>query len=164
MYKSKGFTLIEVMVVVVIMSIMVGTVMLTFPDRNKDLLKEDAERFTTLVSLAQDEAILQSRDLAIAINEDGYEFFSRENTSWLPFAEEPFSPRLLSGLVTSELYLEGVDVKLQSQQKTKPQIVIYSSGEITPFSYSFGYKGKSNVTLTFDGGGDAKQEYKFEEE
>lgn len=160
---SAGFTLIEVMVVVVIMSIMIGTVALTFPNSNNDLLKEDADRFIALVSLAQDEAILQSRSLAIAIDDEGYSFFRREDKQWSPFQEEPFKARKLSGLVTSELYLEGISIKLKASQKTKAQIVIYPSGEVTPFTYSFGYKNKSNVTIAFDGGGDVKKELNFED-
>ena len=161
--KTKGFTLIEIMVVVVIMSIMIGTVLLSFPDTNNDLLKEDAERFTALVSLAQDEAILQSRDLAIAINDSGYSFLSRNDKSWTVFSEEPFTPRELSGKVNSELYLEGTAIKLVKKAKTKPQIVIYSSGEMTPFVYSFGYKNGSQASIDVDAGGTAKKEYKFED-
>ncbi len=159
----QGFTLIEIMVVVVIISIMVGVVTLSFPDTNRDLLKEDAERFSSLVLLAEDEAILQSRDLALAINDEGYAFFSRENKKWQAFSKTPFKPRKLSGLEKPELYLEGVSIQLTKAEKTKPQIVIYSSGEVTPFTYSFGYEGKSKVTLTVDGGGNVKKEFKFEE-
>jgi len=159
----QGFTLIEIMVVVVIVSILVGAVSLTFPRSTDDLLKADAERFSELLYLAQDEAILQSRDLAIAINNSGYSFLSRNDKSWTVFSEEPFAPRTLSGKVESELYLEGTSIKLLTKAKTKPQIVIYSSGEMTPFVYSFGYKNASQVSIDVDAGGTTKKEYKFED-
>lgn len=160
--KNQGFTLIEIMVVVVIASILVGAVTLSFPRTNDDLLKEDAERFSALLYLAQDEAILQSRDLAIAINDTGYTFLSRSESTWQGFSEEPFSPRELSGLVEAKLYVEGSSIELKKKDKTKPQIVIYSSGEVTPFSYAFGYKNGSQATIDVDGGGTTKLEYKFE--
>ena len=77
----QGFTLIEIMVVIVIVSILVGAVSLTFPRSTDDLLKADAEHFSELLYLAQDEAILQSRDLAVAIDDSGYSFLSRNDKS-----------------------------------------------------------------------------------
>jgi len=161
--KNQGFTLIEIMVVVIIVSILVGAVSLTFPRSTDDLLKEDAERFSEILYLAQDEAILQSRDLAIAIDKSGYSFLSRNDKSWTAFSEEPFAPRKLSAKAESELELEGTPIKLVTKAKTKPQIVIYSSGEITPFVYSFGYKNGSQVSIDVDAGGTTKKEYKFED-
>ena len=161
--KSLGFTLIEIMVVIVIVSILVGAVSLTFPRSTDDLLKEDAERFSELLYLAQDEAILQSRDLAIAINDSGYSFLSKNDKSWSEFSEEPFKPKKLSGNPISALDLEGINIKLTNKSKTKPQIVIYSSGEITPFVYSFGYKNASYVSIDVDAGGTIKKDYKFED-
>jgi len=161
--KSLGFTLIEIMIVIVIVSILVGAVSLTFPRSTDDLLKEDADRFSELISLFEDEAILESRDLAVAINDSGYSFLSKDDKTWSVFSEEPFKPRKLSGKVTSELYLEGVSIKLEDKGKTKPQIVIYSSGEMTPFVYSFGYKNGSQVSIAVDAGGTIKKDYQLEE-
>ena len=161
--KSLGFTLIEIMVVIVIVSILVGAVSLTFPRSTDDLLKEDADRFSELISLFEDEAILESRDLAVAINDSGYSFLSKKDKTWSVFSDEPFKPRKLSGKVISKLYLEGDSIKLEDKGKTKPQIVIYSSGEMTPFVYSFGYKNGSQVSIDVDAGGTIKKDYQLEE-
>ena len=163
--KSLGFTLIEIMVVIVVVSILVGAVSLTFPRSTDDLLKEDADRFSELISLFEDEAILESRDLAVAINDSGYSFLSKnkDGKTWNMFSDEPFKPRKLSGKVISKLYLEGDSIKLEDKGKTKPQIIIYSSGEMTPFVYSFGYKNGSQVSIDVDAGGTIKKDYQLEE-
>ena len=164
MKLQRGFTLIEIMVVVVIAAILMGAVTMSFPHNEDDLLKEDASRFSALISLIQDEAILQSRDMALAISDAGYQFYSREDGSWSPYSEAPFSARQLRGNIASELYVEAVDVQLKDSAKTKPQIAIYSSGEMTPFTYLLGDPEGSNVKIEVNAVGAINQTYKAEDE
>lgn len=160
MKVQRGFTLIEIMVVVVIAAILMGAVTISFPNTGDDLLKEDGDRFSALISLIQDEAILQSRDMALAITESGYEFYSREGDAWEVFSEGPFIPRQIKGLVQAKLYVEGLDVKLKPLSKTKPQIIIYSSGELTPFTYVLGTPENSTITIEVNAVGIVKKTYK----
>ena len=117
------------MVVVVIVAILMGAVTLSFPRTGDDLLKEQADRFTALLGLAQDEAILQSRDLAIAFGDERYLFFQREEGNWRVYSDGPFVPRELIGGARPELLLEGVSVKLKKKGKETPQVLVLSSGE-----------------------------------
>ncbi len=72
---SKGFTLIEIMVVIIIIGIMTALTALNVtsndPARN---LKNEAQRFVAVVSLAVDEASFQQQELGIVATEDGYQF------------------------------------------------------------------------------------------
>jgi general secretion pathway protein H len=164
MRKNKGFTLIEIMVVVVIAAIMMGAVTLSFPRTGDDLLKEQADRFTAILSLSVDEAILQSKDLALSVGEAGYSFFRFEDQNWQTFNESPFNARSLVGGVESELLIEGVSVNLKkernSEEKPKPQILILSSGEMTPFTYVMTYSNKSTVTIKVNAIGGIEQVFK----
>ncbi len=158
-FKQQGFTLIEIMVVVAIAAIMIGAAVMAFPDSSNDRLKEHGERFSALISLAQDEAILQSQDLAVAISDSDYSFYRRENSSWVAYSDKPFVARVVDGGIQGELVLEGISIKLLPFNKSKPQIVIYSNGEMTPFSYNFSNEKKSKYTIQFDGAGNLKQEF-----
>lgn len=150
---NKGFTLIEIMVVVVIAAVLIGAVTLSFPPVGDKLIKENADRFTALLSLAQDEAILQSTELAIEITPDGYSFYHNENNSWANLNENPFSKRKLPEQINTELYLDGILIDLIDREESKPQVVILSSGEITPFIYTLQFKDKSKITLNVDANG-----------
>lgn len=161
--KQQGFTLIEIMVVVVIAAILMGAVVISLPKTDDDLLKENANRLTALVALAQDEAILQSRDLALAFNDEGYEFYRRQGGGWEVFSDGPFVARKLKGFSHSDLTLEGVAIKLKKQAKTKPQILISTSGEMTPFTYILGDPDKSNITIKVNAVGTIEQVFKEDE-
>lgn len=73
--KAKGFTLIEIMVVIIIIGIMTALTALNVssndPARN---LKNEAQRFVAVVSQAVDEASFQQQELGIVATEDGYQF------------------------------------------------------------------------------------------
>ncbi len=157
--KGQGFTLIEIMVVITIASIMIGAAVLAFPDSSNDRLKEQGGRFSALISLAQDEAILQSQDLAVAVHDSGYSFYRRDGAKWVAYSDKPFVARVVDGGIQAEVVLEGVSIKLLPPNKAKPQIVIYSNGEMTPFSYNLINQEKSKYTIQFDGAGNLKQEF-----
>ena len=157
--SEKGFTLIEIMVVVVIAAILIGAVVVTLPSSDDKLLKEQADRFTALLALSQDEAILQSKDLALHIGSIDYAFYRREGSAWEPYTEKPFQQQKLAGQIQSELLIDGITIKLKTK-KPKPQILILSSGEITPFTYILNYPEKSSITLKVNAIGEINRSFK----
>lgn len=151
--NAKGFTLIEIMVVIVIVALIAGTVMLSFPPVGDKLLKEHAERFSALISLAQDEAILQSTEYALEVTPTGYSFYFNDNNRWQKIDEPPFAPRTLPSNISSKMYLDGISIDLKNRAKSKPQVVILSSGEMTPFTYTLTFNNQSEITLKVDANG-----------
>ena len=139
--KQTGFTLIEIMIVVVIVAIMTGAAVMSFPRDTSDLLKEEVDRIHALLSLSQDEAILQSRELAIGFNQSGYTFFTLDNNAWSVYDDDVFKARRLPADLLSQLYLEGIPIVLE-KKLVKPQVFILSSGEMTPFVYELQFPGK----------------------
>lgn len=184
-HGSRGFTLLEIMVVVAIVGIFVGVVVLsTDLVSDERRLEQEARRLDTIVSFAADEALLQTQDFGILICEDSYHFFvySYDVEDWVPYGVRPFEPRRLDEDMSLALKLEDRDIILEteaeafdpqrSEQLTveelddlpDPQIVILSSGEVTPFQVEFlrrsaefepgvvlnmAFNGKSE--LTYDG-------------
>jgi len=160
---NKGFTLIEIMVVVIIVSVLIGAVALSFPPIGDKLLKENADRFSALMSLAQDEAILQSTELAVEITPTGYSFYQNENNSWVAFSDNPFSKRQLPDGISTKMYLDGILIDLKNRDENQPQIVILSSGEVTPFTYTLQFKGKSEIQLKVDANGEIEKTFSQEQ-
>ncbi len=79
--RQGGFTLVELMVVLVIIGLAGATVMLAIPDAGGSLAGE-AERFAARAAAARDTAILESRPVALQIGRTGYEVARRVGGVW----------------------------------------------------------------------------------
>ncbi len=155
--NSKGFTLIEMMVVVVIAAIMMGAVTLSFPSNQADeLLEKEGDRLVALINFAQDEATLQSREFALSLDATGYAFYLNDQGSWVA-AEDAFSRNDFPDVIKPALFLEGEPIALSKKKNIAPQILILSTGEVTPFSYRLSYLNKINLDISVDAGGLIKQ-------
>jgi general secretion pathway protein H len=63
--SSKGFTLLEIMVVIVIVGIVLSFMTLsTGSDRRAEQLEREAQRIVTLLQLASEQAVMRSEQLA----------------------------------------------------------------------------------------------------
>jgi general secretion pathway protein H len=138
--KTRGFTLLEVLVVVVIIGVMATLAVLSIGTRSvEDRLALEARRLQELLALAADEAVLQGVELGFIQTPDGYEFLILKDGSWAPLEEagplraralgEPFYLRLqVDGRAVAPVRTDDAKVEL------KPQIVLLSSGDATEFT------------------------------
>ena len=80
--QSAGFTLLELLVVLVVVGIMLGLVsMNAFPNKRQALLA-DAQRVGLLLQLAREEAIVRNRPVAFELDNAQFRFYIRTNNSW----------------------------------------------------------------------------------
>jgi general secretion pathway protein H len=140
---ASGFTLLEVLVVVVIIGIIttmaVVSVRVLGGDHEMD---QEARRLQAVLMQARDDAMLEGRDVGLRLDEQGYDFLRYDSRSetWLLEAEDPLlrERRLPEGLRAS-LLIEQRDVKLKSRgagsadQPLLPQVVVMASGDLLPF-------------------------------
>lgn len=87
--NSAGFTLVELMVVLLIIGLMASIVVFSFPS-GSSALEEDAQRFAARTAALRDNAILQSRPMAVQVTPSGYSFLERRKGSWSVIEDKPF--------------------------------------------------------------------------
>jgi len=86
-----GFTLVELMVVLVIVGLMGVAVVLTAPG-DADTLTREADTLAARLLRAQEEAILTTRAVQVVVDTQGYSFERQDFGQWQPLHEGPFEP------------------------------------------------------------------------
>lgn len=147
---QAGFSLLELMVVVTIIGIIAAAVVVSANVVRTDQdVEREAHRLNSLLTLLREEALMQTRDYGVLFAENGYRFylFDYDQQRWQRidadplFVERTFDDKL--GLEL-ELMLEGQVVDLEFElprddgtvlsETPNPQIMVFSSGEVSPFS------------------------------
>ena len=132
---QKGFTLLELLVVMVIIALFAGLIMLTVTPNDNKSLEREAKRLIHVIQLAQDEAIFQGIELGLNVQTDKYTFMRLQDHSWLPLASDrEFKEYRINpaALISVEIENENI-VKSQDEESPLPAIMILSSGELTNF-------------------------------
>lgn len=79
--KRNGFSLVEMMVVLMVMGLLAGVAVLTLPGDERKL-RGEAERFAARALAARDEAIVGARPISVVLSEQGYYFERRSEGQW----------------------------------------------------------------------------------
>jgi general secretion pathway protein H len=77
-----GFTLLELLVVLVIAGILLGVVSFNAMPGERQALQNEAQRIALLLQLARDEAILRNRPIAFEADQTRYRFLIRDGNGW----------------------------------------------------------------------------------
>lgn len=155
--RNNGFTLVEVMLVMLLIGLLATTVVMNFTGESREeRLEKEAERLQQLFHFVAETAMLKQQEWGLYVLPDRYGFlyYNNKDGKWVE-ADEPAGLRQhkLPHDISLTLELEGLpgeetnllsqldwqldDDTEQSDEDSKipvlPQVFVLSSGEISPF-------------------------------
>lgn len=119
----RGFTLLEVLVVVLVIGIMSGIVMLNInPGGAEHHLQEESDRLAMLMEQVASEAVMQNQEYGLHLTENGYEFLCLDEVKqrWKVCTDNSLS--------RERKMPEGLEIHLLRQYKLKALPVNMADG------------------------------------
>lgn len=140
--NRRGFTLIEILVVLLIVGITLGFALLAFRDFGSTRrIIVAAEQFKNYVKLAQQQAVLETSTLGIQFKSNGYQMVRfAPPTNWTPMPLKSIFNRqhAIKDLV--------IHVEKTTNNPANPAIIINSAGEMNAFTLNFGSNKQQIIT------------------
>lgn len=136
--RTRGFTLIEILVVMVILGLLatVAVFSLGGSSQRRNLEQQARELFLVL-QVAGERAILDNSEIGVQVRDNQVRFllYQPQEQGWGPLEQQPFISREWEDSFAVELETEADPPRMPTQQEAteRPDFVFFSSGETTPF-------------------------------
>lgn len=150
--RLRGFTLVEILVVITIIAIVLSVAVLSLGVLGDDRdVRQEGRRIIALIGVAQDEAVMQGREFGLEFTLDGYRFVEYDPFvgAWTEIiGDDTLRLRQLPEATEFDLFIEGQRVLLELElaefddpdeddddrlEPYAPHVLIFSSGDMTPF-------------------------------
>jgi general secretion pathway protein H len=124
--RQSGFTLLELLVTLVVMSIAISMVMLNILPDERAQLRDESERLALMLENAGLEARISGRPLAWSSSQTGYQFWRKNDyNDWVRIAEaDSFrSHNLPVGMTIGEVRVEEQPLKRDDLLSFSPSVL-----------------------------------------
>ena len=176
-FKQKGFTLLEVMVVLTIIGLMLGMATLSSGgNEQKQEAQQQALRLITQLDAYRNEAVFQNLDLGLAMDGKSTQLLSFINiynprelegksteeisalneNPWLPYSGNLNGSMDLPESLFMTLMIEDKEIdfsELITDDEVRPAILFLSSDEYTPFSIMLQNHYDQSFSIIIEGDG-----------
>ena len=149
---AKGFTLFEIIVVVIIVSISASAILFsTSLISGSSDLKILGNDLSKTMRLLYQEAIFENKNFAISLNHQGFKVLEYDGQDWAESQQSFFRKVKFNESQQSNLIIENLLVESVEQSNPVPHILILSSGEMTPFEWQIlDSNAKTSITIFGD--------------
>lgn len=136
--SARGFTLVEMLVVLVIIGVVTAMVLFTVRGGGEErVARQEIRRMEQLVALLADESVNRQVELGLAFDRAGYRTLQWDGAEWRALTDAAIlRPHAWSGGVEVTLSVEDRIIDLEAPREAgtvEPQVVFLSAGTVSPF-------------------------------
>ncbi|RPH30136.1 type II secretion system protein GspH [Buttiauxella warmboldiae] len=155
---NRGFTLIEMMLVVTIVAAASSLVVMALPNSSpQKQAREMLARLADAVPMQRREAMSQGALLGLLITAHGYQFMVQDAHGWRGLSSTGALAAADSTLQLTQLDLP-LDESPADEREGKPQILFFPGGETTPFELTAVVQKQAVARLIVSETGEARLE------
>ncbi|WP_394204317.1 type II secretion system minor pseudopilin GspH [Shewanella waksmanii] len=166
--QQRGFTLLEVLLVALLMGLTAAAVTLSLSgaDRQQELNRL-AKQFMATTEMALDETVLSGQFVGIVVDDASYEYVIYDEGKWKPLqADRMLTVREMEYGIELDLLLEGLPLVQEDEEDSswfdepliepseedkkkfpEPQIMLFPSGEMSSFELRFITEDQQGVEI-----------------
>jgi len=166
--RAAGFTLIELMVVMVIIGLVVSGALLSLNTTGHDSqLEQERDRLGALIDYVRERADLQTVEYGLRCQQDGYQFVMYDSRKELWVADpidDALRARVLPAGLDFQLKVEGKAIVLPQRnakgagssssgaglgtvRDLTPQVMLFSNGDLSAFALTLERAGTGRSAL-----------------
>ena len=154
--QRVGFSLLELLTVLIIVGVLAGTVVLTYTSRTETrTLQTHAERFMLTIELARQKSTITNEIWGVKLRSSSYEFLRLlDDGTWYVIDETPFQHRSVGAdyWLHARLIGQSQNQSIASNKGVEPDFVIYPSGEMSPFEVTLTHRATRVERYVFSDG------------
>jgi len=153
--RSSGFTLLELLVVIVIIGIITSMAVVSTRVLGGDHeMDQESKRLVAVLTQAREDSMLEGRDVGLRIDARGYDFmrYDARIDRWDLVSDDPLlRERTLPDGLEASLRLESRQVRLPTRappterELPQPQVVVMASGDLVPFEVRLERAGTQEI-------------------
>ncbi|HHT7416180.1 TPA: type II secretion system minor pseudopilin GspH [Raoultella ornithinolytica] len=149
--RQRGFTLLEMMLILLLMGVSAGMVMLAFPTSREDDAAQTLARFQTQLRFIRERGLQTGQFFGISIHPDRWQFMLLQprddaeanpgtEESWYGYRWLPLPPGRVAttGEVASGKLTLSFPHDAQWTPGEQPDVLLFPGGEVTPFQLQIG--------------------------
>lgn len=125
---ARGFTLIELVVILLVLTITFGMIGINLTRDDTDILRDEGDRLAVLIQAAHEEAIMQARPFALTPVREGYQFLRLGDDNKLQPIQpgDLLAPRKLAHRIAID------DFEVEGAKKEEDPILIFEPSGVVP--------------------------------